>query len=66
MECGSRTTCCEFAVLRFLTQGRSIKEIAESMDLNPKTIANHQSAIKQKLGADTAIQLLKIAAKLGL
>jgi hypothetical protein len=40
--------------------------IAESMDLNPKTIADHQSAIKQKLGAETAIQLLKIAAQLGL
>jgi two-component system invasion response regulator UvrY len=36
------------------------------MGLNPKTIANHQSAIKQKLGADSAIQLLKRAAQLGL
>ncbi len=56
----------EFEVLRLLAQGHSIKEIAESMGLNPKTIANHQSAIKQKLGADTAIQLLKKAAQLGL
>lgn len=56
----------EFEVLRLLAQGRSIREIAESMGLNPKTIANHQSAIKQKLGADTAIQLLKKAAQLGL
>jgi two-component system invasion response regulator UvrY len=45
---------------------RSVKEIAESLDLNPRTIANHQSAIEQKLGAETAIQLLKIAAHLGL
>jgi two-component system invasion response regulator UvrY len=56
----------EFEVLRLLAQGRSIKDIAESMGLNPKTVANHQSAIKQKLGADTAIQLLKRAAQLGL
>ena len=56
----------EFEVLRLLAQGRSIREIAESMGLNPKTIANHQSAIKQKLGADSAIQLLKKAAQLGL
>jgi two-component system, NarL family, invasion response regulator UvrY len=55
----------EFEVLQLLAQGRSIKEIAQSMGLNPKTIANHQSAIKQKLGADTAIQLLKKAAQLG-
>jgi DNA-binding NarL/FixJ family response regulator len=56
----------EFEVLRQLAQGHSIGEIAESMSLNPKTVANHQSAIKQKLGADTAIQLLKKASQLGL
>jgi two-component system invasion response regulator UvrY len=56
----------EFDVLRLLTQGHSIKEIAESMGLNPKTVANHQSAIKQKLGADTAIQLFRKASAKGL
>ena len=56
----------EFEVLRQLAQGRSVKEIAQSMGLNPKTVSNHQSAIKQKLGADTAIQLIKKAAQLGL
>jgi len=56
----------EFEVLRLLGQGESIKEIAQSMALNPKTIANHQSAIKQKLGAETALQLLRIAGTLGL
>lgn len=56
----------EFEVLRLLVQGHSIKAIAKSMGLNPKTVANHQSAIKQKLGADTAIQLLRKANQLGL
>jgi two-component system, NarL family, invasion response regulator UvrY len=56
----------EFEVLRLLAQGQSIREIAQSMGLNPKTVANHQSAIKQKLGADTAIQLLRKANQLGL
>jgi two-component system invasion response regulator UvrY len=56
----------EFEVLRLLVQGHSIKEIAESMALNPKTVSNHQTAIKQKLGADTAIQLLQKATQLGL
>jgi two-component system, NarL family, invasion response regulator UvrY len=56
----------EFEVLSLLAKGRSIKEIAETMGLNPKTVANHQSAIKQKLGADTAIQLLRKANQLGL
>ncbi len=53
-------------MLRLLAQGLNVKEIAVSMGLNSKTIANHQSAIKQKLGADSAIQLLKRAAQLGL
>jgi two-component system, NarL family, invasion response regulator UvrY len=56
----------EFEVLRLIAKGHTIKEIAGSMGLNPKTVANHQSAIKQKLGADTAIQLLRKANQLGL
>ena len=56
----------EFEVLHLLAQGRSIKEIAESMGINSKTVANHQSMIKQKLGADTAIQLLIKANQLGM
>jgi two-component system, NarL family, invasion response regulator UvrY len=61
-----RLSAREFEVLRLLAQGHSIKEIAESMGLNPKTVSNHQTAIKQKLGADTAIQLLKKAMQLGI
>jgi two-component system invasion response regulator UvrY len=44
----------------------SISGIAQSIGINPKTAANHQTAIKQKLGAHTPIQLLKMAKKLGL
>jgi DNA-binding NarL/FixJ family response regulator len=51
---------------RSMTQGRSIKEIAQAMSLNPKTVANHQWAIRQKLGAETAIQLFMKAALTGL
>jgi two-component system, NarL family, invasion response regulator UvrY len=56
----------EFEVLRLLTQGQSIREIAQSLGLNTKTVANHQSVIKQKLGVETAIQLLTKAGQLGL
>jgi DNA-binding NarL/FixJ family response regulator len=56
---GGQLTEREFEVLQLLAQGRSIKDIAESMGLNPKTVANHQSAIKAKLGAESAIDLLK-------
>jgi len=56
----------EFEVLRLLVQGLSVKDIAHSLGLNAKTVANHQSSIRQKLGADTAIQLLRKANQLGL
>jgi two-component system, NarL family, invasion response regulator UvrY len=56
----------EFEVLRLLTQGQSIKDIAQVLGLTAKTVANHQSVIKQKLGVDTAIQLLTKAGQLGL
>jgi DNA-binding NarL/FixJ family response regulator len=55
----------EFEVLRQLVRGQSIKDIALSMGINPKTVSNHQSVIRQKLGADSAVQLLSIARKLG-
>jgi two-component system, NarL family, invasion response regulator UvrY len=56
----------EFEVLRLIVQGLSLKDIAERLGVHPKTIANHQSMIRQKLGADNPVQLLRIAARLGL
>ena len=58
---GANSKCCACS-----REVGPFREIAESMGLNPKTVANHQSAIKQKLGADTAIQLLRKANQLGL
>jgi DNA-binding NarL/FixJ family response regulator len=54
----------EFEVLRMLVQGLSIRDIAAAMGLNPKTVANHQWAIRQKLGANTAVQLAQIGSAL--
>ena len=56
----------ELEVLRLLAQGQTVREIAESMGLSPKTVANNQSAIKQKLEASTPIELLKKAGDLGM
>jgi DNA-binding NarL/FixJ family response regulator len=56
----------EFEVLRMLVEGKPVGEIALSLGLTAKTIANHQSALRQKLGAGTAVQLLQAAARLGL
>lgn len=56
----------EFEVLKLLADGCSLNEIAQHLGLNPKTVSNHQSSIRQKLGAETATQLLRTATRLGL
>jgi two-component system, NarL family, invasion response regulator UvrY len=56
----------ELEVLGMLTQGYGVEEIGERLGLSPKTAANHQSSIKQKLGADSALQLMLIAQQFGL
>lgn len=56
----------EFEVLRMLVDGKPVGDIARSLGLTAKTVANHQSALRQKLNAGTAVQLLQAAARLGL
>jgi DNA-binding NarL/FixJ family response regulator len=56
----------EFEVLKLLAQGCTLSDIAKQLCRNQKTVANHQSAIKQKLGADNNAQLVRIAMQLGL
>jgi two-component system invasion response regulator UvrY len=56
----------ELEVLRLLVQGYGIEDIAVRLGLSPKTAANHQSSIKQKLGAGSALQLILIAQQFGL
>ena len=59
-------TAREFEVLRLLAQGETVKRIGEKLGLSEKTVANHQSAIREKLGARNAVQLARAAAQLGL
>lgn len=56
----------ELEVLRLLAQGFGVDEIGLRLGLSPKTAANHQSSIKQKLGAGSALQLILIAQQFGL
>lgn len=56
----------EFEVLKLLAQGLTLAQIADQLGVAVKTVANHQSAIKQKLGADTGRELLRQAMRLGI
>jgi DNA-binding NarL/FixJ family response regulator len=55
----------EFEVMRLLVAGDTIATIAEKLQLSAKTVANHQSAIRQKLGVETSAQLVQVAQRSG-
>jgi DNA-binding CsgD family transcriptional regulator len=65
-DAAERLSPREFEVLRMLVAGRPLIEIARSLGLTTKTVANHQSILRQKLGAGTAVQLLQAAARFGI
>jgi two-component system, NarL family, invasion response regulator UvrY len=56
----------EFEVLRLLTEGRSLTEIAALLCVSGKTVANYQTNIRQKLSVDNPMQLLRLALACGL
>ncbi len=56
----------EHEILRLLSRGYALGEIGERLGVSPKTVANQQWSIKQKLGATSALQLILIARELGL
>lgn len=62
----SELTAREFEVLRLFALGRQPDEIAVALHLSAKTVANHLSLIKQKLGARSAAELMRRALDWGL
>jgi DNA-binding NarL/FixJ family response regulator len=56
----------EFEIARMLALGHTLYEIAGKLSLSVKTVANHQSHIRQKLGAQSATQFIRIASQNGL
>jgi two-component system, NarL family, invasion response regulator UvrY len=51
----------ELEILRLIAAGRTMAEIAEEVDLSYRTIANSCSQLKQKLGARSAADLIRMA-----
>ncbi|WP_028310421.1 response regulator [Derxia gummosa] len=65
-DLASRLTLREFEVLRLLAAGEPSARVADLLHLSPKTVLNHLSAIRQKLGAQSDLHLFRIAASHGL
>jgi DNA-binding NarL/FixJ family response regulator len=55
----------EFEVFRLLAQGRSSADCARLLNLTPKTIANYQTLIKEKLNVSTSAALVHMALQNG-
>lgn len=51
----------EFDVFRLIAQGQSVLEVAEQLNLSQKTVANHVTQLKDKLGATSSVALVHLA-----
>lgn len=56
----------ETEILRLVASGRTTEEIADSLNLSPKTIQNYHYQIKSKVGARTDAHLVWLAIGAGL
>lgn len=56
----------EFEVFIALAKGNTTNEIAETLNLSPRTVGTHLYNIKQKLGASTSADLALTAMRCGL
>jgi DNA-binding NarL/FixJ family response regulator len=56
----------DLEILRLLACGRSLREVASSLAVSYKTVANTCSAIKAKLGVTRTADLIRLAMQFGL
>ncbi len=56
----------EFEICRLLLAGMSVEEIADALNLSPKTISNRMSEIRQKLDVRSDVELVRLATAAGL
>lgn len=60
-----KLTSREFEVFRLLAEGKMVEEIALSLNIGHKTVANYQTSLKQKLGISSPVDLVRLALKYG-
>ncbi len=55
----------EFEVFRLLAEGKSVNDIADVLNLSPKTVGTHHTNIKQKLEVSNSAELARLAIRSG-
>ncbi len=61
----SQFTTKEIAVIKLAAKGLYSKEIADELDMSPKTVSVHKSNIFRKLGINNTAELVRYAIKMG-
>ncbi len=56
----------EFEIFRLLAEGADSDQIAAALKISSKTVANYQTAIKQKLGINSPVEMVRLAMRCGL
>jgi DNA-binding NarL/FixJ family response regulator len=56
-----RLSAREFEVFRLLAEGCVVDEIAKLLNIGQKTVANYQTLLKQKLGVNSPVDLVRLA-----
>lgn len=56
----------EFEIFRLLAEGQDSDEIAQALKISIKTVANYQTTIKQKLGINSPVEMVRLAIRYGL
>ena len=59
-------TVREFEILRMLVEAKSTQNIAETLNISPKTVSNAHYIIKRKLGVNSDIELTHLAIKMNI
>jgi len=60
-----RLSAREFAVFQLLAEGNAVEQIAETLNISQKTVANYQTLLKQKLGINSPVELVRLAIRYG-
>lgn len=56
----------EFEVFRLIAEGKGAEDIGQLLNISQKTVANYQTMIRQKLGVNSPIELVRLAIRHGL
>ncbi len=60
-----KLTAREFEIFRLLAEGKVVDDISSLLNIGYKTVANYQTILKQKLGINSPVDLVRLAIKHG-